>query len=351
MISIQGFALYGKLAASTRYRLEQYIPGLRKDGIDLKVNYLLDDYYLERRFKQHRISLFGLLKSGLVRMAELAKHHRYDAAIVHCELFPLVPGWLETSLLYKPYVYDFDDAFYLRYATERMGVLKPVLGAKFDKVFAQAAAITAGNDELARHARQFNAATELIPTVVDTVRYTPKADYRTSTFTVGWIGSPSTAPYLNSIINPLMRLAEEGRVRMVVIGGIAPAIPGVEIVELPWAECTEVELINSFDVGIMPLPDTDWAKGKCGFKLIQYMACGIPVIATAVGANRTLVSSDCGYLVCTDEDWIHALRVLRDNQSIRQTMGEAGRCRVDDHYSLKSTLPKMAATLRRVAGK
>lgn len=351
MIVVQGFALYGPLAASTRYRLEQYAPGLRSQGIDLRMAYLLDDQYLVRTFRGQKASILGLLRSGVSRLSDLARVRSSDAAIVHCELLPLLPGWLERALLQRPYLYDFDDAFYLRYQKGRMGALKPLLGKKFDQVIKGAAAVTAGNDELARYACQFNSMTEVLPTVVDTDRYIPDVTKKTATFTVGWIGSPSTSPYLQEIVGPLTRLAQEGPVRLIVIGGAPPAIAGVDVLALPWSEKTEVELINSFDVGVMPIPDDEWARGKCAFKLIQYMACAVPVVASAVGANKAVVTSECGHLAQTEDEWVAALRTLRDSSNLRKRMGEAGRLRVAEHYSLQIALPQMAAAIRRIAGK
>jgi len=351
MIRVQGFALYGPLAASTRYRLEQYAPGLRSHGIELQTVHLLGDVYLQRRFNGRAISAQELLKSGFARLVDLAKLRKRDVAIVHCELLPLIPGWLERSFLSKPYIYDFDDAFYLRYQRGRMSKFKPVLGRKFDQVMEGAAAVTAGNHELLRYAGQFSSRAEFLPTVVDLDHHLPDKTRKSSTFTVGWIGSPSTAPFLQEIVFPLSELAKESAVRLVVIGGRAPVIPGVQVEEVPWDATTEIDLINSFDVGVMPLHDDEWSRGKCAFKLIQYMACAVPVIGSAVGANKTVVTSDCGYLATNDDEWLNAFRALRDNPIRRQQAGEAGRQRVTEHYCLQVTLPRLVAAIKRVAEK
>jgi glycosyltransferase involved in cell wall biosynthesis len=170
-------------------------------------------------------------------------------------------------------------------------------------------------------------------------------------FTVGWIGSPSTAPYLSEIVRPLSVIGAEGPVRLVVVGGKAPTIPKVSVQEIPWSEATEVAEINRFDVGIMPLPDNDWTRGKCAFKLIQYMACGVPVVASAVGANVDVVDADCGLLASKPESWVQALRTLRDDSGLRRRMGEAGRERVVEHYSLHAALPVLADVIHKVAKK
>lgn len=348
MIKVMGLALYGPLAASTRYRLGQYVPGLASQGIDLDIFHLLGDDYLRRSFAGGKPSIAGMLRAGLGRFADLYRQHEYDVAILHCELFPLMPGWLESALIRLPYVYDFDDAFYLKYRTGRFGVASPLLGNKFDTVMAGAAAVTAGNQVLCQYAQQYNANTQYLPTVVDTARYLPQRVSRNDMFTVGWIGSPSTSTYLTELIEPLSVLGQEGSVRFVVIGGKAPVILNVNVVEVAWSEHTEIDLINTFDVGVMPLPDNEWARGKCAFKLIQYMACAIPVVASPVGANIDVVNVECGFLAATSHEWADALRILRDQPGKRTEMGQAGREQVVQHYSLERNLPLLANVIRKL---
>ena len=351
MIKVLGLALYGPLAASTRYRLGQYVSGLASQGIDLQICHLLGDDYLRSRFTHTTLPIAAMLQAGLARLADLRRQTKYDAAMLHCELFPLMPGWLERALIRLPYIYDFDDAFYLKYRSGRLGVAKSLLGNKFDTVMAGAAAVTAGNHVLRQYATQFNSNTHYLATVVDTARYLPARNQRNDMFTVGWIGSPSTAPYLSALIEPLSALGKEGPVRLVVIGGKAPVIPNVTVVEIDWQEQTEVDLINSFDIGVMPLPDDDWARGKCAFKLIQYMACAVPVIASRVGANVEVVNGECGLLATTPDEWVHGLRMFRDQSTKRTEMGLAGRERVVQNYSLHRNLPLLEAVIRKVAGK
>jgi len=347
MINVLGLALYGQLAASTRYRLGQFVPGLAEHGIDLKIRSLLGDEYLRRRFGGGAMPWAAMLQAGWARLGDL-KDRDHDVAILHCELFPLMPGWLERQLLgNRPYVYDFDDAFYLKYRSGRLGKLRPLLGAKFDTVMKDAAAITAGNRTLVEYAGARNPATILLPTVVDTERYCPVPRQRGSMFTVGWIGSPSTAQYLSELVEPLIELGREGRVKLVVIGGRAPVIPGIEIDEVAWNEDNEVALINHFDVGVMPLPNDQWARGKCAFKLIQCMACGIPVIGSRVGANIDVVDRDCGFLADSAEEWLGAFRQLRDDRGLAQKMGEASRNRIVQHYSLQQNLPILADVIHK----
>lgn len=349
MIKVLGLALYGPLAASTRYRIGQYVPGLAANGIDVHVRHLLGDEYLRRRFVGGSMPWGEMSRASMDRLRDLRGQESFDLMMLYGELFPMAPAFLERGLLRRPYIYDFDDAFYLKYRSGRWAGLSPVLGNKFDHLMAGASAITAGNSVLMGYAKQHNAATYRFPTVVDVTRYLPQERPENDMFTVGWIGSPSTAPYLSELIAPLSDLGKEGAVRLVVIGGKAPIIPGVTTVEMEWQEETEIDLINTFDVGVMPLPDDDWARGKCAFKLIQYMACGVPVVASPVGANVDLVREDCGLLATTAQQWLDALRKLRDQASLRKEMGRAGRERVCKDYSLQGNLPILAEIIRGIA--
>ena len=351
MIKVLGFALYGPLAASTRVRLGQFVPGLASAGIELRVTSLLGDEYLRRKFQGGGLPLPEMVRDGAARLKELQQLGVVDLALLYCELFPFMPGWMERALIRKPYIYDLDDAFYLRYRLGRPPIVKTLLGAKFDHVMAGAAAVTAGSTVLQNYALRHNPRAEHIPTVVDTRRYVPATGRHNAAFTVGWIGSPSTASYLPELVAPLAALGAEAPVNFVVIGGKAPAIPNVNVIEVEWQEHTEVDLINTFDVGVMPLPDDEWARGKCAFKLIQYMACAVPVVASPVGANVDVVTPECGLLARTADDWTNSLRQLRDNTTLRQRMGEAGRQRVEDDYSLRTALPKLAAVIRMAANK
>jgi glycosyltransferase involved in cell wall biosynthesis len=347
MIRVLGLALYGPLAASHRVRLGQYRDGLALAGIDLKVQSLLGNDYLRSRFLGGALSISTLLNAGLNRVGLLISREKFDLAVVHCELFPFLPWWLERMALRIPFIYDFDDAFYLRYQSGNFAWLNPVLGRKFDQFMRDASAITAGNRHLASYARRLNENVTVLPSVVDTIKYVPIAGLKSPIFTVGWIGSPSTAPYLESLVAPLQSLGRDIKLKLVVIGGKAPSIEGIEVVEFEWSEETEVDLINSFDVGVMPLPDDEWARGKCAFKLVQYMACGVPVVASRVGANIDLVTEECGFLVRTADQWVEAFRQLWKQPLIREKMGLASRDRAVEYYSLQANLPVFSDVIHR----
>ena len=154
---------------------------------------------------------------------------------------------------------------------------------------------------------------------------------------------------MKEISKSLSILGESYDLRLIVIGGKAPCIKNVDVIELPWNEDDEVNEINNFDVGIMPLPDSPWERGKCGFKLIQYMACGLPVIASPIGVNSTIVEHGVnGFLVETDEEWESSFRALCADANLRHRMGQAGRIKIEQHYSLEVTAPLLASVVKSV---
>ncbi len=328
--------------------MSQYVPNLKEKGIDLQVVPLLGDEYINTTFGGKRYSAKALIRDYIVRLTWLAKQARYDLAIIQGELFPFLPGVIESWLVRVPYIYDFDDAFFLKYRQERFRRLFFLKG-KFAPVLSHAAAVLAGNHYLADYAEQLNPATTFLPTVVDTNRYAHLPGERRDLFTVGWIGSPSTSVYLRVLASPLAQFGREGPVRFIVVGGRCEAIEGVEVVNLRWEEATEVRLINTFDVGVMPLIDDEWARGKCALKLIQYMACGVPVIASPVGANLDVINDSCGLLASNSDAWVGALRRLRDDRALRRDMGVAGRQRIEQYYSLGTALPVMTDVIKAVA--
>jgi glycosyltransferase involved in cell wall biosynthesis len=315
-------------------------------GISLEIQSLLDDDYLKSSFAGRRPPLRALMASLFKRISLLQRANLFDLAVLYAELVPLLPACMEQRLLRIPYIYDFDDAFHLKY---QGSLMHPLLANKVDRLIAGADAVIAGNASLVAHACRFNGRVQLLPSVVDTLHFKPAPALRFQLFTVGWIGSPSTAKFLQLLVEPLAQLAREQVVRFVVVGGPAPAIAGVEVIELPWSLEREVALIQSFDVGVMPLPDTPWTRGKCAYKLIQCMACGVPVVASRVGANVNAVPFSCGVLAESVGDWLSDLRTLAADAGLRRRMGQAGRQWVEHRYSLTSAVPVFSEVIHSVA--
>ena len=353
MINVLGLSLYGSNAASHRVRLAQFKPGLHNLGVNLEVHSLINNKILFSTFRRSRPPLSDLFMAYIHHIFLLLNSRKFDLAIVHVDLLPFVPSLIELSLLQIPFIYDFDDAFYLKYRSGRYSVLQPLLGDKADRLMAKAAAITAGNYELYSYAKHYNINVTLLPSVVDTDSYFPRDLFSVNqldkTFTIGWIGSPSTAKYLDLLIWPLRQLALEIPLRFVVIGSLSfPSIPGVDVVLHSWSLHEEVSLIQQFDVGVMPLTDSPWARGKCAYKLIQYMSCGIPVVASRVGANIAAVPSDCGILVDSSYEWLESLRRLFLDSELRVSLGMNASNWVRKNYSLSSALPVLSNLIKQV---
>ncbi|MGA9583475.1 MAG: glycosyltransferase family 4 protein [Allosphingosinicella sp.] len=336
---------YAGLAASTRQRFVQYIPYLREHGIEVEILPLLPNSHLEALNLGRRRGL-GAPIAYMKRLAALLTRRDYDLLWVHFELFPYMPGWTERLAGWrgKPVVYDYDDANFHVYDSNRNAMVRRFLGGKLGPVLSRAAAVVCGNRYIEAYAERFCPNTIIIPTVVDTDVYLPAGpgSAQPAAPLVGWVGSPTTwlnvEPLIPTIVDTLSPFG--GRFRAVGPGSAATALPGIELVE--WSEASEVGELQRLDIGIMPLLDRPFQKGKCGYKLIQYMACGVPVIASPVGVNSEIVThGENGFLASTEEEWAEALRRLLSDAGLRRRMGEAGRRRVEQRYSLRVQQPRL----------
>ena len=345
---------YGHLAASSRVRSYQYLPYLRDHGIVVESKPLLSDGYIERLYRGRSLRALPILASYVSRLWHLATSSRFDLLWIEYELFPWMPAWFEILLsrLGVPYVVDYDDAIFHRYDSHRNTFVRGVLGRKIDQVMRGANAVIAGSDYLAEHARRAGASrVECVPTVVDLNRYHVATASEGQTYTVGWIGSPITAPYLQLVGDALAEVCRDQRVRVTAIGAGPVTLDHVALDVRGWSESTEVAELQRFDVGIMPLRDAPMERGKCGYKLIQYMACGRPVVASPVGASRQIVEHGTnGFLASTAAEWVAALRALQD-PALRRRMGAAGRAKVEQAYCVQVTAPRLASLLRSVTRK
>ncbi len=341
---------YGPLGSASRVRFYQYLPFLRAQGIEVTVCPLLADEYVQKLYTGQRQSLAFLARAYLARGRALLQAQKFDLIWLEKESLPWFPAWLEKALTRTPYVVDYDDAVFHRYDLHPNPLVRRVLGRKIEEVMHHAALVVAGNDYLAAHAQQAGAKRiEIIPSVVDADRY-QNASPPPRPFTIGWIGAPVTAPYLQRIQPALAEVCAHDGGTMIQVGGGHVSLAGVPLENRPWSEATEVAEIQRFDVGIMPLPDEPFERGKCGYKLIQYMACGLPVIASPVGVNQKIVEPGVnGYLASTIEDWITALNLLRTDPALRTRLGTAGRAKVEAQYSLQANAPKLRNLLLETA--
>jgi glycosyltransferase involved in cell wall biosynthesis len=339
---------YGRLGASSRVRSYQYLPFLAAHGISVDVAPLFPDAYVLGLYAGRR-PLGGVMKSYLDRVRSLFRARRYDLIWLEYELLPWLPAWVETLLMPRdvPYVVDYDDAVFHRYDRHALGPLSAMLRDKIDAVMRRAALVIVGNDYLRQHAIAAGAAwVEILPTVVDLRRYAVAEKSGSQTLTIGWIGSPATAPYLAGLGEVLRHVSHQTGFQVVAVGARADQLAGLPVTARPWSETTEVREIQNFDIGIMPLTDGPFERGKCGYKLIQYMACGIPVVASPVGSNVEIVDQGrSGFLAESRKQWVEALGRLCEDATLRKSMGLAGRERVEAEYSLQVAAPRLAEML------
>lgn len=335
---------YGRLGASSRMRIYQYVPALQAMGIEVEVSPLLSDNYIKRLYAEQMTNWLGVFHDYLMRTIHLLSAKKFDLLWIEKELFPNLPAWFEQALhaLNVRYVVDYDDAIFHNYDLSSHPA-KRLLIDKIDKVMRHSAMVVCGNAYLAERARSAGARhVEIIPTVIDLDRYEVGGPISRDHFVIGWIGSPSTAKYLDLVAPALKVLAAEFPLRLRVIGARF-SWPGLDVDCRSWAEDSEAEEIQDFDIGIMPLIDSSWERGKCGYKLIQCMACGKPVIASPVGVNREIVvDGGNGYLASMDDEWIQAFRALFLDAQDRVAMGAQGRGFVEEKYCLQVTAPRLA---------
>jgi glycosyltransferase involved in cell wall biosynthesis len=345
------------MGAGSRVRFHQFAPYLESRGWRINRHFLLDDErYLGRLYAHNERSPVELLRSYSSRLGAVLGMGRHDVVWIEKELWPLAPGAVELAFLKRlgPAVVDYDDATFHWYDDNPNPLIRKLLGRKVDRLMAGAAAVIAGNDYLAERARASGAPrVEMLPSVVDVDRYRPEEVWGRPPNrrpVIGWIGSPSTAVLLSEIAPALAEVCGRTGAELRLMGSGEVALPGLEPHIIPWTEEGETGEAARLDIGIMPLWDTPFTRGKCGYKLVQYMAAGLPVVASDVGANSQIVEHGVtGLLVRTHAEWVEALERLIADPGLRRRMGEAGRERAEARFSTAAVAPRFEALLRSVA--
>jgi glycosyltransferase involved in cell wall biosynthesis len=341
---------YDNLGASSRLRSYQYLPYLQSQGFSLTVSPLLGDAYIRSLYGHgERFTARDIASAYRKRLHWMRRATSFDAVWVEKEMLPWLPGWLELGVFPSgvPLVVDYDDAVFHRYDQHSFTLVRALLGKKIDTVMRRADLVVVGNDYLAERARLAGARrVEVLPTVVDVQHYRVSAATPRSPITIGWMGSPVTARYLHQLPQVYHDL-RNSPVRWIAVGANPAQLKGLPFTTEPWKEESEVDSICDFDIGIMPLADLPFERGKCGYKLIQYMACGKPVIASPVGVNGQIVRHGIdGFLASSEAEWTVALARLIQDDALRQEMGLAARRRVEEHYALQVMAPRLEQLLR-----
>lgn len=350
------FSRYSRLGPSTRLRSLQYLPLLRDRGIDVEVHALFPDAYLENLYGHHPAAARCIAwQSCARRVVQTLRHGAHDLAWIEGELFPYLPHWLESVLarFARPYVVDYDDALFHKYDLSANPLVRRLLGRKIDRVMHGSACVIAGNRYLAARASRAGAARiEIIPTVVDEKRYAVSDHADIEAPVIGWIGSPATEEYLLDNREVLEQACARHGARLLLVGPrteVAGQFGSVVPEVVAWSEDSEAATIARMDIGIMPLRDGPWERGKCGYKIIQYMACGLPVVASKVGANIDIVrDGENGFLAAEAAGWRDGLEQLILSRPLRKRMGLAGRARVEDEYNVTVQASRLANVLHSV---
>lgn len=340
---------YPRAGGSSRFRIYQYLPFLQANGHEVFVHPFLNDAGYQTMYLPGRIvqKIFIVLSGMWRTLRLLPKIKSYDVCIVHREVALAGPGVLEwlVAKFSRNLVYDFDDAVFephVSSANRLFAVLKST--QKIPHLISRCHAVIAGNSYLEDYARQYCAKTFQLPTPVDVKRFVPRLSKTNISIIIGWIGSHSTSPYLTIVAEALKNLQTEfGRhIGIEIVGAGNFRFEKLEANYRPWVLEKEVSDLQGFDIGIMPMPDNRWTRGKCGFKALQYMSVGIPVVCSPVGMNRDIVMhGENGFWAETSAEWQQALHLLISDAELRKRMGEKGRRLVDERFSLEQCADRL----------
>lgn len=362
-MKVLALASYPTQAAATRFRLEQFVGPLSERGITLTIRPFLDAKLFEQLYQPRAIphTTLGLLKSGVRRFKDLLTARSTDVVLVQREAMMFGPPlieWLVTHACTRPMMLDLDDATYVPYTSPTYGRLGKALKwfSKTDDLIRWASIVTCGNRAIAEYVTSKGTRAVVIPTVVHTDIFRPATRPQGRELVLGWVGTHSTFPYLESLFPVLRKLAEDHQFRLRIVGAGRKevSIPGVQIENLEWKLEREVEDFQSFDIGLYPIVPgmyaDEWAAGKSGFKAIQYMAVGIPYVACPVGAIKEI--GEVGvthFYATTNDEWRSALTTLILDRERREKMGAAGRCQALENFGLSAQADKLAEALREAA--
>lgn len=343
---------------SNRYRVEQYLPYLKKNGIDyclrpfISINFFKILYKKEMRLKK----ILYFLNASLKRLYDLINSINYDVVFIHIETFPLGPAIFERlfSKLNKPIIYDFEDAIYLpdfKKTNRFFSFLK--CPHKFYQIIKLSSRVIVCNKYMKELVYPYNPKVTIIPTSIDTENFKLKKDYsNTKIPVIGWIGSHTTFAYLKQIFPVFQKLSKNRKFILKIVGAGTNNIhiPGVQVINEKWSLEKEVDNFHSLDIGVYPLPDNEESRAKTPFKTIQYMAVGLPVVALSIGGNREIIENGVnGFLVSNENEWIEKLSLLLEDASLRKKIGFAGRKTVEEKYSVCVSSPRFLEVITRVS--
>lgn len=338
-----------------RYRLEQWDPLLRERGVEITYEPFEDQ---ELHALLYKPGLLGkklqLVTRGLSRRMSLVRRVKdYDLVYILREAALLGPPVFEKLIHQRrvPIVFDFDDAVFVSYRSPSNGYLSYLKFASKTKTICRIAShVMVGNPYLAEYARQVNDRVTVIPTTIDTEKYrVPPRKEKNGPVVIGWTGSYSTVQHLDTLRGALKKLAARESFRLRVIGTPSYELDSVDVEAMQWRADTELEDLGEIDIGVMPLPDDRWSKGKCGLKALQFMALGIPTVCSPVGVNTDIIQDDVnGFIAGTEDEWVDKLSRLLRSEELRRRLGDAGRKTVEQTYSAITQTPRVYEIFKSV---
>jgi len=346
---------YPTEGASNRLRVEQYFPYLREHGVQPTLHPFMSSALYRLRYTRGRLSRKAgyFFLSSLRRLLDVLHAGEVDVLFVHREAFPIGGHFVEQLLAHigVPMVFDFDDAVYLPSPGGAGGWLQLLKRPeRTARVIELADLVIAGNENLAAYARRYNPSVTVIPTPVDTSVFRPASVAREDgRVVIGWVGSDTTAPYLLMIREALERVVRRHpQVEIQVIGGTRMPLEVPNLVSRRWTLEGELDTLRGFDIGIMPMPDSEWTRGKCGFKALLYMSVGVPPVCSPVGVTNEIIHDGInGLLASSTDEWVEKLSRLIDNTALRRQMGRSGRLTVEERFSLSSQAPRFLEALEQ----
>lgn len=346
---------YPHAGASNRYRVEQYLPYLNKEKIDYKLRPFWNSkaYKILYKKRNYLSKFYYLILGSFHRLIDLIFIFKYDIVFIHREAYPIGGALFENALrlLKKPFIFDFDDAIFLPYSSESNIFIERFRKInKIPRIIKMSLRVIVGNEYLAEFAKTYNSSVFVIPTSIDTDKFTPVEKDCNNEVVIGWIGSLTTVSYLKMLKNVFIDLTQKySNVRFHIIGGNFSIDSISNIYCKTWSIEEEVEDLKKIDIGIMPMPDNLWTKGKCGFKAIMYMSMGIPTVCSPVGVNNEIIDDgENGFLARSDQEWLEKLSILIESPFLRKKLGEQGRKIIEERYSLKVNAHKFLKILKGI---
>ena len=340
-----------------RFRIEQWKPHLEAEGISVDLRPFADAGLLRVLHQRGHLPAksFGMLKAFAGRARDAVDLRGYDAVLVHRAAALAGPALIERlAARTRPLIFDFDDAIYRLHSSDaNRWTSRLKFPGKTATLCRVSRHVVAGNDYLGEYARRFNANVTVIPSSIDTDSYRPRTrSSRDGRLLMGWMGSSTSQTYLEMFAPVLKRVLDGQPLELLVVSDREPVLPGVPHRWRAWSRERETADLEEFDIGIMPMPDDEWARGKCSMKALQYMGMGVPAVCSAVGANKEVVEHGRnGFLAETPDDWRTAIETLIRDPALRQRMGEAGRRTVEARYSMRASAALFADVVRATVGR